>query len=82
MNYDLLTTICGIIVAVSGVVMLDSQSVFSNKTHVIAKCVNIAATSLGFYFANKTNVAKPKEVGTPADAVFADVKRAINELQP
>lgn len=71
MNYDLLTTLCGVIVAVSGVVALDEQHVFSPQTQVIAKCISIAATALGLYFANKTD--KPKvfvpKVEVPPDDV-------------
>lgn len=58
MNYDLLTTLCGVIVAVSGVVALDEQQVFGPKAQVVAKCISIAATAVGLYFANKTT--RPK----------------------
>ena len=80
MNYDLLTTICGVIVAVSGVIMMDTQADFSGQVHVIAKCVNIAATSLGFYFANKTN-DKTKNVNITLPTSFDDVKKVIDELK-
>lgn len=73
MNYDLLTTICGVIVAVSGVIALDEQHVFSTQVQVVAKCIGIAATALGLYFANKKETPKvfvPK-VEDPLDAPHA-----------
>lgn len=55
MNYDLMTTLCGVFVAISGVVVLDDQNVFEPRTQMIAKCINIAAISLGLYFTNKAS---------------------------
>lgn len=70
MNYDLMTTICGVVVAVSGIIVIDDHNVFSDKVQVIAKCVSIAATALGLYFTNK--IDKPKvfvpKVEVPPDA--------------
>lgn len=68
MDYDLMTTLCGIFVAVSGVVMLDDQNVFSPRIQLIAKCVNIAALALGLYFTNKSGRPKP----APAAPVLSE----------
>lgn len=59
MNYDLMTTLCGVFVAVSGVIMLDDQNAFSPRVQLIAKCVNIAAIAVGMYFTNKSARTKP-----------------------
>lgn len=69
MNYDLMTTLCGVVVAVSGVVIIDDQHVFDPRTQIIAKCVSIAATALGLYFANKTAKKPEASEEVPSDAV-------------
>lgn len=68
MNYDLMTTLCGVFVAVSGVIVMDDQHVFEPRTQLVAKCVSIAATALGLYFANKTTKPVAREEDPP-DAV-------------
>lgn len=61
MNYDLMTTLCGMFVAVSGIVVIDDQNVFEPRTQMIAKCINIAAIALGLYFTNKSSSASKSD---------------------
>lgn len=60
MTYDLKTTICGILVAISGAVMMD-KGVFSPQVIAVAHYVNVAAVAIGLYFTNKTDGASKGE---------------------
>lgn len=59
MNYDLITTLCGLIVAAMGTVALDENDVFSPGIQTAAKVIAMLATSAGFYFTNKAPKVTP-----------------------